>query len=141
MKSTGEGIALASNYEEALKKAFHTNDKRMNKREIVIADDSIDYKLTTLAAKVGVKLVQIKKWTSSWAGKETIALYNPNMSAEDQMMRQEAIKNRILPFTEKETLEAFLMSFTAGEWNTCSIEEWLEGKIENIHLEKGVYVG
>ncbi|MFE8696352.1 carbamoyl phosphate synthase large subunit [Cytobacillus sp. FJAT-53684] len=141
MKSTGEGIAIASNYEEALKKAFHTNDKRMNKREIVIADDSIDYKLTTLAAKVGVKLVQIKKWTSSWAGKETIALYNPNMSAEDQMMRQEAIKNRILPFTEKETLEAFLMSFTAGEWNTCSIEEWLEGKIENIHLEKGVYVG
>ncbi|MED3572403.1 carbamoyl phosphate synthase large subunit [Cytobacillus praedii] len=131
MKSTGEGIALASTYEEALKKAFYNGRlKKEETMQIAILDHSIDSKLDSLALAARVELVLTEELT-----KETVALYSPNDSKKNKKLREEATKNRILTFTELETLVAFLEGLTVENWSVQSVEEWLEEGTENSKLE------
>ncbi|KOP81717.1 carbamoyl phosphate synthase large subunit [Bacillus sp. FJAT-21945] len=132
MKSTGEGIALASTYEEALKKAFYNGQlKKADTMQIAILDHTIDSKLGSLAVAAGVELVLTEEMT-----KETVALFSPNDSKKSKKLREEAIKKRILTFTEVETLQAFLEGLTVEDWNVQSVEEWLGEGTENFKLKE-----
>jgi carbamoyl-phosphate synthase large subunit len=135
MKSTGEGITLASTYEEAIKKAFHVNRlKEMEKMQIVISENLIDSRINSLAAAAGVEFVLTRELMQ-----ETLALFSSTDSEEDKKLREEATKNRIVTFTELETLEAFLEGLMVKDWSVQAIEEWLGEEIGNSTL-KGVSV-
>lgn len=132
MKSTGEGIAIASTYEEAVKKAFLNGWlKKEDRMQIVISDQTINRKLDDLANAAGVELVITKELT-----KKAVALYSTNDSIEDKKLREEAVKNRVFTFTEKETLEAFLEGWMVEDWSVQSIEDWLGEGTENSKLKE-----
>jgi carbamoyl-phosphate synthase large subunit len=73
-----------------------------------------------------------------WNAQETFALYNPGISEEDKRMREMGTKNRILTFSEKETLIALLKSMSAGDWDVKSIEDWQGIKNNTGEKEVGV---
>ena len=133
MKSTGEGISLASSYDEALRKAFHPNIKKQAKKLILMTDEKVRNELASLAEKTGVELMIISESTSDWTEKEAIALFNPFEQVQDKKMRELAVKNRIFAFTEKETLEAFITALSVNEWTVNSIEEWHGKMAENMN--------
>jgi carbamoyl-phosphate synthase large subunit len=54
----------------------------------------------------------------------TIAYYNPGDVLEDKRLRSIAIGNRVITFTQKESLAAFLIALSVKEININSIEEW-----------------
>jgi carbamoyl-phosphate synthase large subunit len=139
MKSTGEGISLAPSYEEAIRKSFHTGLKNTMNRKVVIAADLNSDELSPYLEKAKAEAIYLKENDNVWDIKETLALYNPNQQEEDRKMRETATKNRILTFTEKETLIAFLKSMAVEEWDVQSIEDWHQTK-SNSNSEKEVSV-
>ncbi|WP_102271838.1 carbamoyl phosphate synthase large subunit [Cytobacillus massiliigabonensis] len=132
MKSTGEGIALASTYEEAVKKAFyHGRLKKEERLQVVISNPSIDCKLDSIAKRAGVDFIFTEELT-----KDTIALYSTNNTMKDIKLREKAVKNRVYTFTEEETLKAFLEGLMVEEWSVQSIEDWLGDGIDNSTLKE-----
>jgi carbamoyl-phosphate synthase large subunit len=138
MKSTGEGISLAPDYEEAVRKSFHASIKGVKGKCVVIANSPKTDELTHYINQAKAVPVFLTQDNMDWNAQETFALYNPGMSEGDKKMREMGIKNRILTFSEKETLIALLKSMTAGEWDVKSIEDW-QG-IKNNEGEKEVGV-
>lgn len=134
MKSTGEGISIASSYEEAVRKSFHTGLKATAGRKVVIADHLDHNELVDYLEKAKAEAVYLKDINPGWHDQETLALYNPNQQDEDKKMRETATKNRIFTFTEKETLVAFLIALAVEDWNVQSIEDWHQIKNKGIHL-------
>ncbi|MBP2241150.1 carbamoyl-phosphate synthase large subunit [Cytobacillus eiseniae] len=127
MKSTGEGIAIASTFEEAMKKAFQNDRlKKIVQWRIGIKGNGNDKRLKLLAEAAGVKLIDIEDHYSIQQMKEMIALFSPNESFVDRKLREEAIKNRIITFTERETLEVFLQGLAVEEWSVRSMGDWLD---------------
>jgi carbamoyl-phosphate synthase large subunit len=129
MRSTGEGISLAMTYEEAMKKSFHTLLKdRPTGRVAVKPSYILDVK------KAGVKeeaVIEASELTASLVKEEAIiAYYNPDQGLEDKKVRETATKNRVLTFTEEETLLAFLAGQAAKEFSVHSLNEWLSKKRE-----------
>ena len=55
---------------------------------------------------------------------DTIAYFNPGDELEDKRLRSIAAGNRVITFTQKESLAAFLLALTIKEININSIEEW-----------------
>jgi len=124
MRSTGEGIALASSMEEALKKVFHSSLKKVEKKQIVIKADK---DATAICDKAKMQGLVVKAGTdtqSLLAEPETIAFYNQTSLESDQTLRELATRNRIITFTQKESAEAFIQSFKADKFNVHSINEW-----------------
>lgn len=138
MKSTGEGISLAPNYEEAVRKSFHAGLNGVKGNCVVIANSPKTDELTHYINQAKAVPVFLSQDNMDWNAQETFALYNPGMSEEDKKMREKGTKNRILTFSEKETLIALLNSMTAGELDVKSIEDW-QG-IKNNEAEKEVGV-
>ncbi|MCM3090101.1 MULTISPECIES: carbamoyl phosphate synthase large subunit [unclassified Cytobacillus] len=138
MKSTGEGISLAPNYEEAVRKSFHASLNGVKGKCIVIANSSNTDELTHYINQVKAVPVLLTQDNMDWSAQETFALYNPGMSEADKKMREMGTKNRILTFSEKETLIALLKSMTAGEWDVNSIEDWQGAKHNMGEKEVGV---
>lgn len=138
MKSTGEGISLAANYEEALRKSFHAGLNGVMGKCVVIANSPKTDELTQYINEAKAVPVFLSQDNVDWNAQETFALYNPGMSEEDKIMREMGTKNRILTFSEKETLIALLKSLAAGKWDVKSIEDW-QG-IKNNEAEKEVGV-
>ncbi|MBQ6446393.1 MULTISPECIES: carbamoyl phosphate synthase large subunit [Niallia] len=136
MRSTGEGIALADTVEEALKKVFHPTLKKVSKQEMKIVvkttEDVVDICKKAELVHLSVEMADNKTVESLLADKGTIAFYNPTNLQEDKQSRELATRNRIITFTQKESLEAFISSFKGKELTVHSIQEWHE------HIRKGV---
>ncbi|KON89450.1 carbamoyl phosphate synthase large subunit [Sporosarcina globispora] len=138
MKSTGEGISLAQNYEEAIRKSFHAGLNGVKGKCVVIANAPKSEELIPYFNQAKVEPVFLTQDNMDWSADETFALYNPGMNEEDKKMREMGTKNRILTFSEQETLIALLNSMSVGEWDVKSIEDW--HGIKNQTGEKEVSV-
>jgi carbamoyl-phosphate synthase large subunit len=138
MKSTGEGISLAPNYEEAVRKSFHASLNEVKGKCVVIANSPNTDELTHYINQAKAVPVFLTQDNMDWSAQETFALYNPGMSEEDKKMREMGTKNRILTFSEKETLIALLKSMTADDWDVKSIEDWQGAKHNMGEKEVGV---
>jgi len=136
MRSTGEGIALADTVEEALKKVFHPTLKKVPKQEMKIVvkttEDVVDICKKAEQVHLSVEIADNKTVESLLADKGTVAFYNPTNLQEDKQSRELATRNRIITFTQKESLEAFISSFKGKELTVHSIQEWHE------YIRKGV---
>lgn len=130
MRSTGEGIALAATVEEALKKVFHPTLKKVPKQEMKIVVKTTEHvqEICKQAEEVQllVEIADNNTVESLLADKGTIAFYNPTNLKEDKHSRELATRNRIITFTQKESLEAFISSFKEKELTVHSIQEWHE---------------
>ena len=125
MKSTGEGISLAASYEEALGKWIHASrGKNLQGGKIVCSHLEDISDLMELASQVNVELLQTDDVSEGLADKQTIAFFNSQKLDVDIEARQYATKNRMITFTEKETLNAFLMGLTINSWQVESIGNW-----------------
>jgi carbamoyl-phosphate synthase large subunit len=124
MRSTGEGISLAATYEEALRKAFHVSLKKKSGHIILVSTMDKLEKADELAAKAGVTLVLAQDAEKKLADPDIIAYYNPNGLPEDKYFRSLATRNRVITFTEKESLTAFITALTIKDFTVHSIEEW-----------------
>lgn len=124
MKSTGEGIAIAANYEEALRKAFHSGLRKTKKMKVMITDEIENSGLTKLAGESGIEVVLSDDSDCIIHDKGIVALYNPNLQEKDKKIRETAIKNRVLTFTEKETFEAFLIGVKVKQFDVQPLEIW-----------------
>ncbi|MCM3274499.1 carbamoyl-phosphate synthase large subunit, partial [Paenibacillus elgii] len=112
MRSTGEGIALASTVEKALKKVFHPTLKKMPKHEMKVVVKTTEdleaiYKVAE-QVQLSVKMADNNTVESLLKDKRTVAFYNPTNLKEDKLSRELATRNRIITFTQKESLEAFI---------------------------------
>lgn len=124
MRSTGEGISIASSLEEALRKAFHVALKKKGGNTIVVSTfDELEH-INGLATQLGVKLILSENVEALLRNEDTVAYYNPNGNDEDKRLRSVATLNRVITFTEKETLEAFISALSIKDFSVNSIEEW-----------------
>lgn len=128
MRSTGEGIALAETVEDALKKVFHPTLKKLPKQEMKIVlkttEDIADLCKIAEQVQLSVEIADNQTVETLLADKRTVAFYNPTNLQEDRKSRELATRNRIITFTEKESLEAFIFSFKGKEITVHSIQEW-----------------
>ena len=124
MRSTGEGISIAATYEEALRKAFHVSLKQKTGHSILVSTLAELEQAEEDAAQAGVKLILADDAEKSLADPDTIAYYNPNGRTEDKYFRSLATRNRVITFSEKESLIAFLKALTIKDFTVHSIEEW-----------------
>ena len=135
MKSTGEGISLAGSYEEALAKWVHASlGKDINGGRIVCSHLEDINDLLKLAHKVNIEFVQTDQIDSELADKNTIALFNTHKLETDVASRQNATRNRILTFTHKETLIAFLTALTNEKWQVQSIGYWHQTMKKDVNV-------
>lgn len=123
MKSTGEGIALASDITEALRKAFESSLKPGFEKVIISADVSVIQEFADECSSYGVKMVPANAF--DWSHDKAIALYNPFEGNHAAAERELAVKNRLISFSKKESLEAFLQALKNTEWEVTSMNEWL----------------
>ena len=136
MRSTGEGIALAETVEDALRKVFHPTLKKMPKQEMKIVlkttEDLADLYEKADQVQLSVEIADSQTVESLLADKSTVAFYNPTNLQEDRQSRELATRNRIITFTQKESLEAFISSFKGKDITVHSIQEW------HTNIRKGV---
>ena len=124
MRSTGEGISIASSLAEALRKAFHVGLKEKKGTTVVVSTlDGLE-KLKDLAIQAGITFVSAEDAETELKNSDTIAYFNPGDELEDKRLRSIAAGNRVITFTQKESLAAFLLALTIKEININSIEEW-----------------
>ncbi|WP_374722712.1 carbamoyl phosphate synthase large subunit [Peribacillus tepidiphilus] len=126
MKSTGEGIAIGNNKNEALYKTYHYYERGFRRKEneiflsssIFLSDETVKK-----AEKVGIKLasnIDFEEWLKSGR-----ALGIVSYSQQEKSLRVLAAKYRLLTFTEEETFSAFLSSKECMEWTVTSMQDWL----------------
>lgn len=135
MKSTGEGISIATSYEEALSKSFILNKTNGEFQQIVCQSDEEIEDLLPLARAAHVKIIQTDTIETELQKEETLAFYCTKSTEAAIHNRRQSIKQRKYTFTEKETLLAFLIAINQNDWSVQPIEEWL-GK-----LKKDVKIG
>lgn len=123
MISTGEGISIAKTAEEALFKSFHSLLGKELKKTVAFAQKSDFAAVSMDMGAADISLVELGEVEDS---REISVLYSPGDSERDVQMREWAIKNRKLVFTEEETLNAFLKSSSKGRWDVKSLGEWHE---------------
>ena len=124
MRSTGEGISIASSLAEALRKAFHVGLKEKKGKTVVVSTLLGLEKLEDQAIGSGITFVLADDVESELKHSNTIAYYNPGDVLEDKRLRSIATRNRVITFTQIESLAAFLLALTVNEINIQSIEEW-----------------
>ncbi len=124
MRSTGEGIALADSIAEGLKKVFHPTLKKVENKQIIIKSDNFDIAIKQKAEAVGLTVKTAEEAGPLLAEDQTVAFYNPENGADDKLLRETATRNRLITFTQQESLEAFIESFKADSISVQSINEW-----------------
>jgi carbamoyl-phosphate synthase large subunit len=136
MKSTGEGISIAANVEEALAKWLHANVKKsINGGKLICSTLDDVSELQPFAEKANVEIVQTELMDEQLTDKNTVAFFNTQKQHADILARQKATRIRIPTFTEKETTKAFLMAVAVENWNVQSIGNWHQS------INKDVTVG
>ncbi len=134
MRSTGEGIAIADNLNEALKKAFHVTLKNKTGNVILVSSNDGLEDYHEVAAQSGSKLVLAEENVEPLLkDSTTIAYYNPGGLKDDKQLRAIATKNRVITFSEKESLYAFLQSLTVKDFTVHSIEDWYNMTKEDVN--------
>ncbi|MCQ6274326.1 carbamoyl phosphate synthase large subunit [Bacillus sp. V3B] len=124
MRSTGEGISIAGSLQEALRKAFHVALKKKGGKTIVVSTfDELEH-ISGLATQSGVQLVLSEDVETMLRDQDTVAYYNPDGNDEDKRLRSVATISRVITFTEKESLEAFISALAIKDFSVNSIEEW-----------------
>ncbi|MGD6855268.1 carbamoyl phosphate synthase large subunit [Bacillus infantis] len=134
MRSTGEGIALASSLNEAVKKAFHKEIKPAAAAVIMTGSGETDRMegLDEILDHLGI--------TVQTAGGDRdmdaniLAVFSRGEAQEDFVLREFAVKNRLPVFTQPETLYAFLESLQVKEWGVCPLQEWHNQIIKDVTL-------
>jgi carbamoyl-phosphate synthase large subunit len=133
MKSTGEGISIASSYEEALAKWLHANMKKeIFGGKLVCGKEEDVSELLPLAEKANIQIVQTVDLEEELSDKETVALYSSQKHEKAVTARQKATRARIANFTEIETVKAFLTAAAVKGWNVNSIEQWHQAINKNV---------
>ncbi|KAB7667543.1 carbamoyl phosphate synthase large subunit [Bacillus sp. B1-b2] len=138
MRSTGEGIALAMSTEEALKKVFHPTLKVMKQQDMKIViktmEDVEELKAAAKDVNILVEIASEENIKSLLSDKQTVAFYNNTDKETDKLYREMATINRIITFTQKESVEAFIHSLKVNDFTVHSIQDW------HKTLAKGVSV-
>ncbi|WP_174730854.1 carbamoyl phosphate synthase large subunit [Mesobacillus harenae] len=130
MKSTGEGISVAATVEEALRKSFHSLIGNKTGRTVVFTDKAMPNDLVRLAEETGVIFAPYKEGILS--DKNVIGLYSTEMTDIDREARGNAAQRRLITFSEKETLKAFLSSLRTTSWEVKPMGEWLKELREDV---------
>ncbi|WP_102347356.1 carbamoyl phosphate synthase large subunit [Bacillus sp. Marseille-P3661] len=136
MKSTGEGIAIASSKEEAYYKVFHWNEqKSTDKNEVYIDSSGLseDYLIfiTSALVNAGIKVatdVDYNNWVQNNHALALISLSKDKTNDEIEK-RKMALKYRLHVFTEWETVEGFLIGQKNSDFTVHSIQDWLTNNI------------
>lgn len=138
MRSTGEGIAIAMSTEEALKKVFHPTLKVMKQQDMKIViktmEDVEELKAAAKDVNILVEIATEENIKSLLSDKQTVAFYNNTDKETDKLYREMATINRIITFTQKESVEAFIHSLKVNDFTVHSIQDW------HKTLAKGVSV-
>ncbi|MFE8700355.1 carbamoyl phosphate synthase large subunit [Cytobacillus sp. FJAT-54145] len=129
MRSTGEGICIDNTLEKALRKAFHISLKTKNVGTIIIneTEDSLE----KLILPSGYSLDKYDE-SNMFKEKDIVAYFNDGNLNQDKYLREIATKNRVLTFTEVESLRAFTSALKVRDFTVHSIEEW------NLKTREGV---
>lgn len=129
MRSTGEGISLAATFEEAMKKSFHTLLYNRPKGKVAVKPSYIQQ---LMEAGVNAEAIaEAHEITANIVKEDSIiAYYNPDNGLDDKKVREAATKNRVITFTEQETLVAFLAGQQINDFTVHSLNEWLSIKRE-----------
>jgi carbamoyl-phosphate synthase large subunit len=129
MRSTGEGISLASTFEEAMKKSYHT--LLHNRPEGIVAVKPSYFQELMDAGVSAEGITEALEITADLVKENSIiAYYNPDNGVDDKKVREAATKNRVITFTEQETLVAFLAGQQIKDFTVHSLNEWLSMKRE-----------
>lgn len=129
MRSTGEGISLAETFEEAMKKSYHTLLHNRPKGKIAVKPSYIQQLME--AGVNAQEITQAHEITANEVKENSIiAYYNPDNGLDDKKVREAATKNRVITFTEQETLVAFLAGQQINDYTVHSLNEWLSMKRE-----------
>ncbi|PLR78842.1 carbamoyl-phosphate synthase large subunit [Bacillus sp. V3-13] len=127
MKSTGEGISFAENLPAALSKSFHSALKaRQEGKAIVFLQGESTEEWLQLAKDAGVKLIQPEDVEKQLKAADTAAFFSTGKSEQARELRELAVRNRVLNFTEKETLSAFLSGLQNKSFTVNKLAEWQE---------------
>ena len=134
MRSTGEGISIGTNINEALNKAFHVSLKNKKGNVILVSTmDGLD-QYNEMAAQSQSKLILTGNHAESLLkDANTVAYYNPGGLPQDKQLRSIATKNRVITFSEKESLYAFLQARTVKNFTVQSIEDWYNIMKEDVN--------
>lgn len=136
MKSTGEGISIGESVSIALNKSFHAiSKKEIQSQEVLIYHDDeeiVDLENSEDAGQV--RFISSKELPSPIRNDKVTAFYSPGISEKDIANRKIATKQRILTFTEEETLRAFLNSTKENQWKVSDIKDWLNRNREEVPL-------
>ncbi|MDQ0215594.1 carbamoyl-phosphate synthase large subunit [Oikeobacillus pervagus] len=135
MKATGEGIAFGKTVEEALHKIFlPQKNKKPYGKELYCLTDEIDKELLKNAEHAGLAVVtdvKIKEWTKK---EEAFVFYAPCEDEKSKVERMIAEQSRMLTFTEKESLMAFLSSLHVTGYEVAPLQQWKMKKPEVMKL-------
>lgn len=123
MRSTGEGICVSDTLEEAVRKAFHSGIKALGTARTIVLKDNKDKEMFKDALiSEGYQIVQSDD--EALLNEDAIAYYNPYSNKDDRKLREYATKRRIITFTERESLLAFIRSLTINDFSVKAIEDW-----------------
>ncbi len=132
MMSTGEGISIGATIEEALKKYFASLSTKLTGNKILYT--SCDQTMIQEAAKYGVELVRFEGDLNETTVENVAGILCSGSSTDDVFLRQWAIIQRKLIFSQEETFKAYLKGHESKEWNVKAMGEWLN------QIEKGVAI-
>ena len=132
MMSTGEGISIGATLEEALKKYFTSLSTKIKGNQILYT--SCDQTLIREAAKYDVELIRYEGELSETTIENIAGILCSGSSRDDVFLRQWAIRQRKLIFSQEETFRAYLKGYESTEWNVKAMGEWLN------QMEKGVAI-
>ncbi|MCM3667460.1 carbamoyl phosphate synthase large subunit [Mesobacillus maritimus] len=128
MMSTGEGISIGATIQEALKKYFSSISAKDRGNCIVYTD--CDSAVIQEANEAGFNLVEYSGELNNM--EKVIGVYCLGNSSDDFTLRNWAIRQRKLIFTQQETFKAYLEGNKSTEWNVKPMGEWLN------YIEKDV---
>lgn len=120
MRSTGEGISMGRTVLEALRKAFHGTIKDERAKTIVVKDHKEDFESALEAEDYKI----VESSDESYLNESAAVYYNPYSTEADRRLREYAVKRRIVTFTEKESLLAFIKSLAINEFSVTALEDW-----------------
>jgi carbamoyl-phosphate synthase large subunit len=131
MMSTGEGISIGATVEEAMMKYYSSLSNKQASN--ILLYTSADVEVVEEAAAYGVELV---KYQGEMEELERVAgVFSSGVTEEDLFLRQWAITQRKLVFSQEETLKAYLQSKKACEWNVKPMGEWLSENVKGVTLQ------
>jgi carbamoyl-phosphate synthase large subunit len=132
MMSTGEGISIGVTADEALKKYFTSLSIKLQGNKILYT--SCDQALIQEAIQCGVDLIRYDGEINDLPIEKIAGVLCSGSSSDDVFLRQWAIRQRRLIFSQEETFKAYLKGIKNTDWNVKAMGEWLN------QIEKGVAI-